>query len=781
MTDDPAARYGVEELTAFAAGLFGAAGLEDEKARTVAEVLVEGDLLGHTTHGLALAAPYLRAALAGGMSGAGEPVTVSERGAALCWDGRRLPGPWLVVQAIEAALARVGEHGLAAVAIRESHHIACLASYLERATSRGCMILLTCSDPSEASVAPFGGLEALFTPDPIAIGIPAAGEPILIDMSASITTNGMTARLRGQGRRFPGPWAMTAAGEASDDPNVLFTTPPGTLLPTGGLDHGHKGYNLALAIEALSQGLSGHGRADPRTAWGASVYLQVIDPAAFGGAGRFPAPDRLPRGRVPAQSAGARGRRGAAARRAQPRPQARGAQRGSSGSTPASWKVSSPGRAARRRPARPAGVSPGSPAPPQPAGGRGAGAPAAPAPPPAACGRGRDPALGRPIALLSTAAFVSVASMRVADPLLPQVAQEFGVSAGEASLIATAFALAYGLCQLIYGALGDRFGKYRLVALMTLISALTVASAGFAGSLAVLGIARFAAGATAAAIVPLGMAFVGDHVPYRERQAVLARFLTGTIFGLVGGQILGGLVGELVGWRAVFLLLGALFLLVGALLLVELRSSRVPAPVLTASLSPAALARGYALLFGRPWARIVLATVFVEGLLFYGAFTFIGAWLRVRFALDYAMIGVVLSCFGLGGLVYALTVRRLMDTLGERGLALGGGAILTLGFIAVASGPLALMAPAIAVLGLGMYMLHATLQTNATQMAPEARGLAVSTFANALFLGQAAGVWLAGLAIDRIGFAPVFAALGGALTLLGATFAALLGRRPVAS
>ncbi|HEX5795572.1 MAG TPA: MFS transporter [Geminicoccaceae bacterium] len=385
--------------------------------------------------------------------------------------------------------------------------------------------------------------------------------------------------------------------------------------------------------------------------------------------------------------------------------------------------------------------------------------------------------LGRPIALLSAAAFVSVASMRVADPLLPQVAQEFAVSAGEASVIATAFALAYGLCQLIWGALGDRFGKYRLVALMSLVSALTAASAGFADSLAVLGLARLAGGATAAAIVPLGMAFVGDHVAYRDRQAVLARFLTGTIFGLVGGQILGGVVGELVGWRAVFLLLGLLFLLVGVLLLVELRSPRVPTPVLTRSISPAALARGYALLFGRSWARIILATVFVEGLLFYGAFTFIGAYLHERFGLDYALVGLVLGCFGLGGLVYALTVRWLMDRLGEGGLALGGGAILTLGYLAIAWGSLAAMAPAIAALGLGMYMLHATLQTNATQMAPEARGLAVSTFANALFLGQAVGIWFAGLAVDRIGFTPVFVVLGAALMVLGAGFAALLARR----
>ena len=390
----------------------------------------------------------------------------------------------------------------------------------------------------------------------------------------------------------------------------------------------------------------------------------------------------------------------------------------------------------------------------------------------------RPASLGRPVWLLSAAAFVSVASMRVADPLLPQVAHEFGVSAGEASVIATAFALAYGLCQLVWGALGDRFGKYRLVALMTLISALTGTGAAFAHSLATLGLARFAAGATAAAIVPLGMAFVGDNVPYRDRQAVLARFLTGTIMGLVGGQVIGGLLGELVGWRAVFLLIGGLFLLVGLLLVVEARSPRVPAPVLTASISPTALARGYALLFGRPWARVILATVFVEGFLFYGAFTFIGAWLRARFGLDYGIVGLLLGCLGLGGLLYALSVRQLMARLGEQGLALGGGAILALAFAIVATGPLALMAPAITALGLGLYMLHATLQTNATQMAPEARGLAVSTFANALFLGQAGGVWLAGSAGDRIGFAPVFAAMGIGLLALGAVFARRLGRRP---
>jgi MFS transporter, YNFM family, putative membrane transport protein len=389
----------------------------------------------------------------------------------------------------------------------------------------------------------------------------------------------------------------------------------------------------------------------------------------------------------------------------------------------------------------------------------------------------REPSLVRPIVLLSAASFASVATMRAADPLLPQVAREFGVSAGDASIIATAFALAYGFCQLVYGVLGDRFGKYRLVALATLASAVTVTSAAFADSLAMLGTARLAGGATAAAIVPLSMAFIGDHVPYERRQTVLARFLTGTILGIVSGQVLGGVLGEMVGWRAVFLLLGALFLVIGALLLGELRSTRMPPPLLTSSISARSLIHAYAVLLRRPWARVVLVTVCAEAFLFYGAFIFVGAYLHEVFELDYASVGVRLGFMGLGGLLYALTVRRLVHALGERGLALYGGITLALGFVVVATGALPAMAPAIALLGLGLHMLHNTLQTHATQMAPEARGLAVSTFANVLFMGQAAGVWLSGTIIDRIGFAPVFIAAGVALLAVGAAFALLVERR----
>lgn len=276
--------YEHARLVDWARGLFAAAGAEADKAQAVAGILVEGDLLGHDTHGLALLAPYLDALVTTrDMLPAGQPVTLNDRPAALLWDGRRLPGPWLVCRALDEAARRAAIYGTATVVIRRSHHIACLAAYLKPITDRGLVALIYSSDPAVAAVAPFGGTRAVMTPNPMAIGIPASGDPILVDISASITTMGMSGRYKREGRRMPGAWLTDGKGLPSDDPRVLDGDPPGALMPLGGADAGHKGFGLGLTIEALTSGLGGYGRADPVPGWGASVFVQVLDPAAFGG------------------------------------------------------------------------------------------------------------------------------------------------------------------------------------------------------------------------------------------------------------------------------------------------------------------------------------------------------------------------------------------------------------------------------------------------------------------------------------------------------------------
>ena len=277
------ARHSAEQLIAFAHALFARAGLDDDKARTFAEILVEADLLGHTTHGLALLPLYLADIEKGAMTKTGEPRVLADLPAAVTWDGQRLPGPWLIVRALDLAAARAKTNGACTIVIRRSHHIGCLEAYLKRVTDQGLMVLLSCSDPGISSVAPYGGRREVFTPNPFAAAWPTEGDPVMLDVSMSITTNALTKRLHTEQRKFPGAWALDARGEPTNDPAALYTNPPGTLLPIGGLDHGHKGYALALLVEALTGGLAGHGRADPKEGWGASVFIQVFAPAHFGG------------------------------------------------------------------------------------------------------------------------------------------------------------------------------------------------------------------------------------------------------------------------------------------------------------------------------------------------------------------------------------------------------------------------------------------------------------------------------------------------------------------
>jgi LDH2 family malate/lactate/ureidoglycolate dehydrogenase len=280
-------RYRAEALVAFATALLERTGVRSDIAGDVADVLVTGDLLGHTTHGLALLAPYLREIESGAMAKDGAPAVVNARAAAVTWDGGRLPGPWLTLRALDAAQAMAAANGTGTVVIRRSHHIACLAAYLLRATERGLIAIVESSDPMVAAVVPHGGLKPILTPNPIAAGLPTSGDPILIDVSTSITSMGFAKQENDAGRRLPGAWLIDHAGNATDDPGALFREPTGALLPLGGLDAGYKGFGLALLIEALTAGLAGRGRADPPEGWGGTVFVQVIDPAAFGGLDAF--------------------------------------------------------------------------------------------------------------------------------------------------------------------------------------------------------------------------------------------------------------------------------------------------------------------------------------------------------------------------------------------------------------------------------------------------------------------------------------------------------------
>jgi MFS transporter, YNFM family, putative membrane transport protein len=368
--------------------------------------------------------------------------------------------------------------------------------------------------------------------------------------------------------------------------------------------------------------------------------------------------------------------------------------------------------------------------------------------------------------------------VRATDSLLPQIAADIGVTVGAASIVVTVYAITHASVQLIIGPVGDRFGKFVSVAVACSLCALTVLACGLAQSLTMLALARVAAALTAGWIIPLGMAFVGDVVPYERRQQVLGRYLTGQITGQLFGQAAGGIIGDLLGWRAVFFILSAAFAIAAIALFRELAINPTTRPELRSGERSRGFVADYSLVLANPWARAVLFAGLVEAALMWGAFAYVGADLYLRFGLSFTLIGLIVATFGLGGLTYAALVPRLVGRFGQVGLAALGGVLVGVAYLALAFAPAWWIAPlCVIAIGLGFYMLHNTLQTNATQMSPQARGTAVAIFSSALYVGQSLGVLGGSLLIDRAGGPAIFAVAALLLPVLGFWFAAMLRKR----
>lgn len=381
---------------------------------------------------------------------------------------------------------------------------------------------------------------------------------------------------------------------------------------------------------------------------------------------------------------------------------------------------------------------------------------------------------------LSFAAFLSGSSLRLTDALLPLFSREFEVPLGSAAAVITAFAVAYGVSQLFFGPVGDRFGKYRVIAWACAVCALTASLCGLAQGFAQLVAARLLAGATAAAVIPLSMAWIGDVVPYEKRQPVLARFLIGQILGLSAGVFIGGFAADHLNWRVPFFGIAACFVGVSWMLFTLNRRLPAHARVLHRAEGHALqrMVAEFGQVLAKPWARVVLASVFLEGLFLYGAFAFIATHLHQRFDLALGTAGSMVMVFGFGGLLFALAAKQLVARLGEVGLTAVGGLLLAGSLLAIGLAPAWWWAiPACFVAGLGFYMLHNTLQINATQMAPERRGAAVASFASNFYFGQAVGVAIDGVLVAHIGTGPMIAIGAAGVLAVALTFSRLRATR----
>ncbi len=377
---------------------------------------------------------------------------------------------------------------------------------------------------------------------------------------------------------------------------------------------------------------------------------------------------------------------------------------------------------------------------------------------------------------LASAAFISGANLRMFDTLLPTLAEDFGVAPTVASIVVTAFTFSYGVFQVVHGPLGDRVGRLRTVAVAMLIACVGSLGSALAPTLTWLTVLRFITGIGAAGIIPVSIAWIGDHTTYEHRQSTLARFIGFSISGQILGPALGGAMAQWLSWREVFYVIMATFLVV-AIALFRLDSSERRNGSTPKVHTTEHFLRTYQEILRVPWVRTILLVVFLEGALFYGSFAYVGAWLKQSFDISYLVIGAMLAGFGIGGLTYSLLVRRLLRRLSEAGFATSAALVFLVFFVCLPFSPVwQVTGPLCALGGFGFYLLHNTLQTKATEMYPRARGTAISAFALCLFCGQAVGVALFGRAIAAFGYAPAFVVTGIALLVLALFFATRLRR-----
>ena len=355
--------------------------------------------------------------------------------------------------------------------------------------------------------------------------------------------------------------------------------------------------------------------------------------------------------------------------------------------------------------------------------------------------------------------------MRSIEPILPALAGEFAVTIPVAAYIITVFAIAYAVGQFIFGPLGDRFGKLRVTTATMLASSLLFLGCATAGALVSLGMWRVAIALTTSASFVLGMAYIGDTVAIERRQTVIAQYVTGNVLGHAFGPMVAGLVADAFGWRAIFVFHGITYGLMTCLFFICTRGQW--ATELRSSGSANPLSR-YAQVWKLDAARAVARYALFESFFFFGAFAFVGPMLKLRFDLPLTLIGIALAGFGLGGLLFNMSIRWFVRRNNPRGQVLWGGLLCGSMYVVVALSPLwQISALCMLGVGFGFYMLHNILQTRGTEAAPQARGVGLAIFGITWTMGQGLGVMVMGAGVGVFGFAPMIAGYGVGFALLG--------------
>jgi len=382
--------------------------------------------------------------------------------------------------------------------------------------------------------------------------------------------------------------------------------------------------------------------------------------------------------------------------------------------------------------------------------------------------------MGSVLNLMAFVVFATTLFMRSVDPVIPQIAQGLNVTPATAALLSTGFTLPYALIQPVLGALADMFSKARLIIICMLICGLATLACGLVTNFETLMALRVLAGITAGGIFPIALAVVGDRVSVGERQVAIGKLLFAAMSGNLLGASGAGVIGDLVGWRGVFLTTAAIDLIALAVAIPGFRGMKENAGRFDLTM----LIPNYRAIFSNPMAKFCFGTVFVEAVCMFGVFPYMAGLLQTAGETRASIAGIVLAGFGIGGIIYTLMVGRMLAFVGERRLMAAGGMVMAFCLIVIAlRAPWPVEFANFILLGFGFYLLHGCVQVHVTELAPAARGSAAAAHSCFFFLGQAVGPVVYGFGLGSVGMTPVLLTGAVLLTAAGWTCALRL-RRP---
>jgi predicted MFS family arabinose efflux permease len=374
--------------------------------------------------------------------------------------------------------------------------------------------------------------------------------------------------------------------------------------------------------------------------------------------------------------------------------------------------------------------------------------------------------------IITLATFAASLSARALDPVLPHVADDFGISIATAASFASVFAFTFAIIQPALGAAADLFGKARLMIICLALLGLANIIGALSTSFPMLFVSRILAGIGSGGVFPVALGLTSDLVGPDKRQLAIGRTLAGSMSGNLLGASASGLIGDFLGWRGVLAVLGVLVMIAAIAVAAGFRGAALSHPPKT---SLSALKHGYRTIFANPNARVCYSAVFIEGCCVLGLFPFIASFLFELGETSLSIAGIVIAGFAIGGLFYTMTVSRFLPWIGVRGMMIAGGTLVGLQLIATSFGfGWKLQALSLLFMGWGFYMIHGCLQVFASELSVEARATALSLHSFFFFMGQTIGPIAYGFGIQHAGKTPTLFTAAAVIMALGFVCARLL-------